>query len=174
MQRSNLSYEIMASNLGYIVSSVFNDWDALGITKAQLQLVYDNVPWNVEHRMQVERVLDGILYGELRRLGLPQMELPSEYLALVIATCVGPCNTKVACIWMADRRVIGRSSQDISAGEATTVAQTTWSELFNAIVQIRQNENTTAVRVDFANKMKLAVAKSTQATEPANAKRASA
>lgn len=118
--------------------------DQLGLTPEDIQLVTGVTPWLATDRQTVRKGLDSFIYGVIDVLGLPRMDLPSEYVAAVISTFVDPCNYFPACAWVtaqvsSEELVAGKRAKPVEGFERTTP-----SELFAIILQLHGDADKTA------------------------------
>lgn len=130
------------------------DLDALGIQKSDLELVSGNLPWRIDQSDTVMRVLLAFVHGTVRILRLPPITVPSEYIAPIIASAVGPGNQQLACIWMAQEKMTGAGAMDLSARAATgQMNPTSADQLFALVCLLTAQGNYSYYRERFATAM---------------------
>lgn len=150
----NLSYESALGTMRAIAAYTSADFDALGIQPQDFALTYEATPWTRDNRRRVMATLDALLFGTLDVMGLPRIAVPAEYAAAIISTFVAPLNRQVACVWMAEGRVGGRSAMDLAAGgNEGDVDPASASQLFSLCVLLSDTDVSTAVRQQFRARM---------------------
>ena len=68
-----------------------------GISQSDFDAVTGPTLWVPSQRDTARKVLDTICFGAVDAVGLPRPEIPSEYVAAVIALFVNPINAMSAC-----------------------------------------------------------------------------
>ena len=68
----------------------------IGISSDLIRVLRKNTLWNADDRMRAEGALSELLNVCNHRAGLPQIELPAEFIACMIARIVSPVNRVVA------------------------------------------------------------------------------
>jgi len=150
-----LSFAVAHSVMTSIASYTAADFHSLGITPEDYKLTNGNTQWVREHRRRVTQTLDALIFGTIDALGLGRFQVPTEYVAPIIATFVAPGNRMVACIWLAEQGTTGARAADLSvAGQvASTVDKSTPSQLFALVCELSQTEASSSVRKQFEQRM---------------------
>lgn len=104
--------------IGYCLTQISKSvpQHAAGLTDAELELVRGDKPWEISDRSAMVRALDCCMVGGLERCGLPQVDVPAEYVAALIATVVHPVNALVACHWLGQRYSVRSEASGIQDG----------------------------------------------------------
>lgn len=155
MPQQYLSVEIAMGVIRAIPTYLDADYDALGITPEDFELAAQQQLWHVSQRYRVVRVLNACMFGTLEQLGLPTITVPSEYVAAIIGTIVGPANTMAACTWLSQERLTGSAALEMSARgqSAQQVDPTSADQLFALVLSIRSAEQTSEVRRNLFTKL---------------------
>lgn len=113
MVRNRVSYAVAVNCMTLIKEGACNDaFEALGIIPEDFDLVCASIPYIGDDRLRVTNVLNSLIWGTLDVVGLPRIEVPTEFIASVLSVFVAPANLAVACRWMET----GSSAEDLAAG----------------------------------------------------------
>lgn len=150
-----LAYEAALATMSSIADYTSADFDTLGISYQDFNLVYGNTQWTRDQRRRVTQTLDALLFGTLDVIGLPRIAVPAEYVAAVISSFVAPANRQIACIWLAEQRATGPRAIDLAAAgvEALHVDPVSASQLFALVILLSENDRSSEVRQSFAQRM---------------------
>jgi len=123
MRENKVSYPVAINCMNLIKDGMVNDaFEALGILPEDFELVCLSFPYIGADRHRVTTVLNSLIWGTLDVVGLPRIEVPTEFIASVISVFVAPGNIAVACRWME----AGHAAEELAAGgnlEPVTAAQ---------------------------------------------------
>jgi hypothetical protein len=131
---------------------------AIGCSEADWKLVTGKKLWLGVDRPRVKRVLDALIFGTIDMLGLPRMEISSEFAASVVAFFVSDVNIFTACHWIGNY-----STNDDLANYhgvldgVTSLEQTTPTRLFALVLEIKGGDELSVVVRKFRNKHKIEV-----------------
>ncbi len=103
------------------------------VTTAQWEIVTSPNLWIAEHKSTARDVLESIIYGTLDMLGLGRYEVPTEYVAAVIALTVNPCNFLPACSLLSG--TTHHSVDDMSRDSIECIQRTMPRQLFAMVIQ---------------------------------------
>lgn len=113
MLEGRVSYAVAVNCMTLIKDGAVNDaFEALGIIPEDFDLVCSNIPYIGADRSRVTNVLNSLIWGTLDVVGLPRIEVPTEFIASVLSVFVSPSNLAVACRWMES----GHTAEDLVAG----------------------------------------------------------
>lgn len=140
-----------------ILGYVDTDLTPLGITQSDQDVTLGEVSWLASDRHQVTRTLEALVHGTLAAEGIGQIEVPTEYIAGVIAASVHPCNQRKACIWLQDYGQVGKPANELSAGSVMEPVKA--DQLFSLVVLANTDEQTGAYRQQLASRMNVALSK---------------
>jgi len=113
VKETMVSYAVAINCMTLIKEGAVNDaFDALGLIPEDFDLVCSNIPYVGADRNRVTNLLRSLIWGTLDVIGLPRIEVPSEFIASVISVFVHPGNLAVACRWME----AGSAAEEIVAG----------------------------------------------------------
>lgn len=162
--QGNLSYETALATLKVIDQYAAADFDTLGISQSDFELVSDRKVWLRAHIPVVMRTFNALLYGTLEVQGIPKIIVPAEYVAAVVASFVAPENRMLACVWLAQEHKTGASAIELSARAHSTAQMGTTSgdQLFALVLQLSNNDASTEARKNFRARLGLAVEISTR------------
>lgn len=156
---TNLSFESAYALLKRIDQYVAADFDALGITPQDFQLVANDAPWRRDNLNRVMRTMNALLFGTLEVMGMPKIVIPSEYLAAIITAVVAPANRMVCCVWMAQERQTGIGALEQSArSQATSQLDPTSADaLFALVVMLTDSNGSNEARIRMHKKLGVAI-----------------
>lgn len=131
------------------------DFDTLGVTPDDFDLVASNKPWHATNRRQVVATIDAIMFATTDAMGLDRITLPSEYVAGAIQMSVAPINQRTAAIWlaaagMAGARAVDLSSKDLGGGDFDPATAT---QLFALVVLLSDPSISSEPRQKYLTKM---------------------
>ncbi len=113
MVSNRVSYSVAVNCMTLIKQGAVNDaFEALGIIAEDFELVCSQIPYIGSDRGRVTNVLRSLIWGTLDVVGLPRIEVPTEFIASVLCVFVSPGNLAVACRWME----AGHTAEDHAAG----------------------------------------------------------
>ena len=113
MRENKVSYPVAINCMNLIKEGACNDaFESLGIMVEDFDLVTGRSPFVAADRHRVTKVLTSLIWGTLDVVGLPRIEVPTEFIASVISVFVCPGNLAVACRWME----AGTVAEDLSSG----------------------------------------------------------
>lgn len=115
-----------------------NAADTLSITEDEWEKIKSGEPWAVRDRNSVRQVLQTILYGITEYQGLPQIEIPAEYAAALIATVVHPVNFFAASTWLGTFSAgsdLGHKDQNLP-GEVTGLEKCTPRQILSLTMEL--------------------------------------
>lgn len=140
------------------------DLEALGIQPDHMELTVGNAVWQAGHRDVVIRVMQGLVFGSVKLMGLPPIIVPSEYLAAVVATTIAPENQKVCCVWLAQERMTGYAAIEMAAKnqQPSQWDPTTGDHLFALVCLAAEADETAFARRTLLTKMNIRVAEMEQ------------
>lgn len=156
---NHLSYEAMIATLKDVVAMAPADLEAIGVTQADAQLVFQETPWARGNIPRVIRTILTVSLGVMDLHGIPKATMPAEHLAAVIATLVAPANRIIACYWMAQERIQAASSMAYGSDRPNQIDAVTGDQLRGLVVLAASNEKTNFVRKQWAKKYDLAIEK---------------
>lgn len=110
---NRVSFPVAQNCMTLIKEGAVNDaFEALGIIPEDFDLVCSSIPYIGDDRLRVTNVLNSLIWGTLDVVGLPRIEVPTEFIASVLAVFVAPGNLAVASRWMET----GSSAEDLVSG----------------------------------------------------------
>lgn len=113
MVANNVSYAVAVNCMTLIKNGAVNDaFDALGIRAEDFEMVCNHTPWIGADRYKITQCLQSMIWGTLDVVGLPRIEVPTEFIASCISCFVSAGNIAVACRWMET----GHTAEDVAAG----------------------------------------------------------
>lgn len=113
MRENKVSFPVAVNCMNLIKDGACNDaFEALAILPEDFELVCATVPYVGADRHRVTNVLTSLIWGTLDVVGLPRIEVPTEFIASVISVFVSPGNLAVACRWME----AGTAAETLAAG----------------------------------------------------------
>lgn len=135
------------------------DFEALNVTPEDYKLTVENKQWLTPHRPRVERCLEAMLYGTTDLMGIDRITMPSEYVATLVATLVGPCNRRAACHWLSTRKLAGVAANELAASQQNGgYDPTTPTQLWAQVVSLAEVEGSTEARQRFEQRIDRRVA----------------
>lgn len=114
------------------------------IDPKDMELVMSDVPWGRKHRIPVIQTMEKLIHGSLEAVDLPKFEVPSEYIAAVIASVCAPTNFQVACRWI--ERGISHSASAIEDGSMEPIKA---AQLFVLVIDHYGAEPTAKARANL-------------------------
>jgi len=156
--KANLSYETALATLKVIDQYAAADFDTLGISQQDFELVSDRTVWLRPHLPIVMRTLNALIFGTLEVQGISKIVVPSEYVAAIVASFVAPSNRMLACTWLAQERQTGVGAIELSARAQATaeVGKTSGDQLFALVLQLSNHDASSEARRNFRNRLGLA------------------
>lgn len=141
MRENKVSFPVAINCMNLIKEGACNDaFESLGIIPEDFHLVTMSVPYVGADRHRVTHVLNSLIWGTLDVVGLPRIEVPTEFIASVISVFVSPGNLAVACRWME----AGAAAEDLAAGGS--LEPVTARQLFALCCQLSSEAPAAAVR----------------------------
>lgn len=141
MRENKVSYPVAINCMNLIKNGACNDaFESLGIIPEDFRLVTMNAPYVGADRHRVNHVLGSLIWGTLDVVGLPRIEVPTEFIASVISVFVAPGNIAVACRWME----AGKAAEDLAAGGS--LEPVTASQLFALCCMLASDAPAAAAR----------------------------
>lgn len=143
---------ILGSDIQSVISS-------FGCTQKEWELVTGKRVWVGTERNIVSRTLDSLLHGFVDSLGIPRFELPSEYVATIIALFVSPCNFFGACNYLGSH-ISGHDLMSQANLVETTdgLERVSPSKLFAHVCEIYSGDVLNESVVNFESKSNFAIA----------------
>lgn len=140
------------------------DFDTLGITEEQFELVASPIPWQRPQLNIVMRTMTSILFGTLEVMGVPKIVVPSEFVAAHIVATVHPANRMLACIWMAQERQTGVGALELAARQntASNYDPTSADSLFALVCQLSDTDRANQARDNLRQKLGLRIQQAQQ------------
>lgn len=132
--RNKVSYSVARNCMTLIKDGGVNDaFESLGINPEDFDLVCSNVPFVGVDRNRVTSVLTSLIWGTLDVVGLPRIEVPTEFIASVLCVFVSAGNLAVACRFMesgspAEDLAAGGSLEPVTADQLFALCCQLWSE----------------------------------------------
>lgn len=140
---------IVRSSEEVITSSLLS----AGISKKQYQKVTSGMPWVGAERNDVRRTLDALIHCTIDCAGLPRIDVPAEFVAMVIAVFVHPVNLMTACVFLEGKH---NWVEDIPTAEQDPIAaleRVSASRLFSLVCEVLGDEDYSSVRTGVEKKM---------------------
>lgn len=127
-----LSTQIAKAVYKHIHTFTPTDFDQLGITDADFELLTSVVPWRRADAQRILRTLNSIIFGALENLQMPKIVVPAEYVAPVVAFYVNPANIMASCIMLSQERMTGKGALEMAsrAQVGSEVDSTSADQLF--------------------------------------------
>lgn len=85
------------------------DFDTLGITQEEYDLVAGPHAWRREHMPRIVKTMRALLHGAVEAMAFPPIDLSAEYVAAVIVTVVHPANMMACAIILSAHSQSGHS-----------------------------------------------------------------
>lgn len=158
----NVSLRQVRSALAIIAGGAAEHIKACGVTPADFKLLTGERPWLAAERGRVRSTLDAVVHGSTSALGLPQLELPAEYVAAAIAMLVSPVNMQAACLFSES----GRTVADLAGAPATGAAALSSTQLFALVMQAYGEEDLGDFQAQFEKRMNVAIEHALRAGAP--------
>lgn len=139
---THLSEETALASLGVIQDYLPADFDTLGITEEEFELISSGTPWRRDYISRIVRTMNGLIHGALEVMALPKIIVPAEYVAAVIAATVHPSNAMACCVILAQERATGVGALELAARSAqvSSIDPTSADQLF-ALVCVLNNKS---------------------------------
>lgn len=156
----------------YAVQKVFGDFlsadfQALGITPMDWELLKQSTPWRRDQTQRVLRTISAVVYGTLEVMNMPKFNVPAEFVACTLAATVHPGNMFVACQWLAYERLTGVPADDLAERTTTGWEQSTPEQLLALVLKLMNSDANEKARKDFEYRVGVAASKEAQtATTP--------
>lgn len=146
------------------------DFDVLGIPPENFDLLTQDDIWRVEHKLQVIRTFQAVVFGSLQIMGLPPIVVPTEYIAAVVATLVSPSNQKICCVWLSHERMNGTGAPAITiAAQAQPPSQWdphTADQLFALVCLLHDTDETNYARIRFKERLGVKLTEAEKKVQP--------
>lgn len=131
IMQNRVSYAVAVNCMRLIKDGGVNDaFESLGILPEDFNLVCSDTPFIGADRNRIVSVLGSLCHGTLDVVGLPRIEIPSEFVASVLVMFVSPCNLAVVCRWMET----AHAAEDLAAGGS--LEPVTAQRLFALVCQL--------------------------------------
>jgi len=129
---SHLSETTAIATLAVIDQYLPADFDTLGITPEEFQLISSPLPWRRDYMPRLVRTMNALIFGSCEVMMLPKITVPAEYVAAVISACVNPANTMSMCIIMSQERATGVGALELAARgqQSSTIDPCSADQLF--------------------------------------------
>lgn len=135
-----------------------SDFDALGVTDRDFEITTGQTPWNRAQIPTVMRTIQALCYGTCEVLGTTKIELPTEYVAMIIATFVNPANYRTACAWMEQEQRQHFAASDLADTDSVhELKPTSARKCFALICMLKEQGSNTAARERWEAAMGLAI-----------------
>lgn len=159
--QSDLSVQTAIALVGSIEQYLPSDFDTLGITPEQFDLLAQPLPWLRETMPELVRTMNAIIFGTIEKMTLPKLVVPSEYVACVISAVVHPCNVMSMCIIMAQERQTGVGALELAARNAspTSIDHTSSDNLFALCCLLTDKDRANIARVRLRERLGLRIEK---------------
>lgn len=163
----NLSFTTAYALLKNIERYAPSDFDALGITPQQFQIVAQPVLWDRDQLLVVMRTITQMIYGSLTIMGLPKLVVPSEFIAAHIAALVAPENKIIACVWLSQERQTGHGALELAArgNTSATMDPTHADQLFALVSMLSDSDAASGARARYMKKIGIKVTKAKEEGE---------
>lgn len=160
----NLSITTALALLKNIERYTPNDFDALGITPKQFEIVAGREIWRRDQLHVVMRTLNQMIFGSLEIMGLPKLVVPAEFTAAHIATLIAPENRIIACVWLSQERQTGLGALELAARNAapSTMDHTSADQLFALVCLLSDADRDGQARKRYIKKIGIKVQEATQ------------
>jgi hypothetical protein len=138
--KMSISLATVKGVLNNVGNTMSPDFDVLGITADDMNLLRQQSQWMVAHKRQVIGALDALIYSSVDAVGLNRYELPAEYIAAIIGAFVAPANVQIACSWLEQHAKTGKPIHDLANGyDAESLPSVRAPQLF-ALVKLAEGE----------------------------------
>ena len=140
-----------------LLSAEFSDGcplSAYGISTDDLKVLGKTSFWQASDRVRVQRALSALRDGICQHIGLPNFNVPAEYMACILCKFVHSVNIRVACGWVAAMPLF--PCDDIAA-DNLSAEPVTDRRLF-ALVMLARGKDP-AFEAGFDSKVKKAIIK---------------
>jgi len=112
---SHLSEQTAIATLAAIDQYLPADFDTLGITPEEFELLASGTPWRRDYMPRLVRTMNALIFGSCEVMLLPKIVVPAEYVAAVISAVVAPSNIMSICIIMSQERATGVGALELAA-----------------------------------------------------------
>lgn len=135
------------------------DFDVLGITQENFELLSQRDTWRREQLHIIIRTFNSVLFGTLEIMGLPKLVVPSEYVAAHITSIVAPENHMHCCILLAMERQTGVGALELAARQASPSQYdpTSADHLFALVCLLQDTDESNYARTRFRQRLGLRV-----------------
>lgn len=154
-----LSYTTAYAAMKVVLDMMPADFDALGITRQDFELLTQKEHWVRPHMPKVMRTINSLLYGTLEVMGMPKITIPSEYVAAAVTIFIAPANRLPACVWLSQEHRTGVNALELSARQERGGAFefTSADSLFALVGRLTGSNAYAPERARFMTKIGLAV-----------------
>lgn len=156
----NLSFTTAYALLKNIERYAPSDFDALGITPQQFEIVAQPHLWDRDQLLVVMRTLTQMIYGSLTIMALPKLTVPSEFIAAHITALVAPENRIIACVWLSQERQTGHGALEMAARGSTSqnMDPTSADNLFALVCLLSDRDDANDARKRYMKKIGIKIA----------------
>jgi len=129
---TTLSEQTAVALIGSIERYLPQDFETLGITPEEFELLNEARPWLRETMPHLVRAMNALIFGSMEKMTLPKIAVPAEYVACVISAVVHPVNLMAMCVIMAQERATGVGVLELAARATspTAIDPTSGDQLF--------------------------------------------
>lgn len=137
------------------------DFETLGITPEDFNLVAGERCWLREHMSSITRTMNALFYGVAEKLTLPKITIPAEYQAAVICAVVHRANIHACCIILAQEGRIGASVIELAQGNqpAQSLQKANADQLFALCCIMEDKADTNYAREELRRKLGIQINK---------------
>lgn len=161
MSVGNLSVSTAVALIGSIEKYLPTDFETLGITPEEFELISQPLPWLRETMPHLVRTMNALIHGTIEKLTLPKLVVPAEYVACVISATVAPSNIMAMCIIMSQERATGVGALELAARNTSpqSIDHTSADQLFALCTLLTDKDRANIARVRLREKLGLAIDK---------------
>lgn len=159
--QGNLSTSTAIALIGSIEHYLPTDFETLGITPEQFDLLAQPLPWLRETLPELVRVMNALIFGTIEKLTLPKLVVPAEYVACVISAVVHPTNIMAMCIIMSQERATGVGALELASRNAapTAIDHTSADQLFALCAILTDKDRANQARVRLKEQLGIRIEK---------------
>jgi hypothetical protein len=144
---SGLSLATVKAVMKRIAKTQTADFDVLGITVDDFEMLTGEDEWSVANKRQVVNSIDAFLFSTLDLAGVARHAIPAEVVAGVVGTVVAPKNQLLAANWIAQHADTGKPIHELAAGgDPMAIASVNPSQIY-ALLILAESEGLEARKV---------------------------
>lgn len=151
-----LAVEAAKHMLKHIHHYLPQDFETLGIAPEDFAMLAQDKPWVAGERHRVLTTFNALIHGGMDIMGLGRINVPADFQAVVIATCVHPAHHMRLCIWLQNAkhisvRALARSAMSIES--QGTLDPVTADQLFDLVMLLGEESETSEAKKRYLAKM---------------------